>query len=131
MWTPPLLLLPLIIYNVVAFGLFGIAPAWTAPVFTIDMVSGAQWSLTSGDLLLLSALVLLFIEVIKSTRTHLHSIMDHGFSTLVFALYLIEFLIIPAAATSLFFGCLVMSLIDLIAGFIISIRAAGRDVNIS
>lgn len=132
MWIPPLLLLPLIIYNVAAFGWLGASfTSWTAPLFTIDMVSGAAWSMTNGDALLVLALALLFIEVIKSTRTNSQSITDHGLSAVVFTVYLVEFLIIPAAATSLFFACLVMSFIDLVAGFAVSIRAAGRDVNVS
>lgn len=132
MWIPPLLLLPLIIYNVAAFGWLGAGfSSWTTPVFSLNMVSGAAWSMTSGDVLLVLALALLFIEVIKSTRTNMQSITEHGFSAVVFTVYLVEFLVIPAAATSLFFACLVMSFIDLVAGFAVSIRAAGRDVNVS
>lgn len=132
MWLPPLLLLPLIIYNLAAFGWLGSAVGnWVAPVLSIDLVSGATWSLTSGDLLLLLALVLLFVEVLKATRTGAQSIVDHGFSAVVFVIYLVEFLVVPAAATSLFFACTAMSFIDLVAGFAVSIRAAGRDVNFS
>lgn len=131
MWIPPLLLLPLIIYNLAAFGWLGAeAATWSTPVFSLDLVSGANWALTSGDLLLLLALVLLFVEVIKATRTGSSSIVDHGFSAIVFVIYLVEFLVVPAAATSLFFACTVMSFIDLVAGFSVSIRAANRDVNV-
>jgi hypothetical protein len=131
MWLPPLLLLPLIIYNIAAFGLFGMTQAsWSSPVFSIHMVSGVDWALTTGDLLVLLALVLLFVEVLKATRTGAQSIADHGFSAVVFVIYLVEFLVVPVAATSLFFTCLVMSFIDLVAGFSVSIRATGRDVNL-
>jgi len=131
MWIPPLLVLPLIIYNIAVFGLFGLTTAsWDSPVFTIAMVSGAAWSLTMGDLLVLLALGLLFFEVIRATRTGTGSIMDHGFSTVVFVVYLVEFLVVPAAATSLFFICMAMSFVDLVAGFSVSIRSARRDVNL-
>lgn len=130
MWIPPLLILPLIVYNLVAFGILGADGAgWVEPVMSIPMVSGAVWTINVGDLLVLSALMLLFVEVLKSTRTGMASIIDHMASTLVFVAYLVEFLIVPAASTSLFFICLVMSLIDLVAGFSVSIRSAGRDVN--
>jgi len=130
MWIPPLLIVPLIIYNVAAFGLFGFdVGSWASPIFTISMVSGAIWSLTMGDLLVILALALLFLEVIRATRTGTGSIMDHGFSTLVFIVYLVEFLVVPAAATSLFFTCLAMSFVDLVAGFSVSIRSARRDIN--
>jgi hypothetical protein len=132
MWLPPLLLVPLVIYNLAAFGWLGSGlVSWTAPVMSLDLVSGATWSLTSGDLLLLLALVLLFIEVLKATRTGALSIVDHGLSAVVFVIYLVEFLVVPAAATSLFFACTAMSFIDLVAGFAVSIRAAGPDVNFS
>jgi len=131
MWIPPLLLLPLIIYNIAAMGWLGsMFSGWATPLFTVEMVSGASWALTNGDLLILLALVLLFIEVLKSTRTGNQSIADHGFSAVVFVVYLVEFLVVPAAATSLFFACLAMSFIDLVAGFSVSIRSAGRDVNL-
>jgi hypothetical protein len=131
MWIPPLLLVPLVIYNLAAFGWLGASlGSWAQPVMSLDLVSGANWSLTSGDLLLLLALVLLFVEVIKSTRTGTQSIIDHGFSAVIFVIYLVEFLVVPAAATSLFFACMAMSFIDLVAGFSVSIRAAGRDVNL-
>lgn len=131
MWIPPLLLLPLIIYNLSAFGWLGSGLAsWSSPVLSFDMVSGANWALTSGDLLLLLALVLLFVEVIKATSTGALSILDHGFSAIVFVIYLVEFLVVPAAATSLFFACTAMSFIDLVAGFSVSIRAASRDVSV-
>jgi len=130
MWIPPLLIIPLIVYNLVAFGLVGAQGAgWVEPVMSIPMVSGAVWTISVGDLLILSALALLFMEVLKSTRTGAQSIIDHMASTMVFVAYLVEFLIVPAASTSLFFILLVMSLIDLVAGFSVSIRAAGRDVN--
>jgi len=130
MWIPPLLVVPLIVYNIFGFGLFG-GPGWGSPVVTLPMVSGATWSLTWGDLLVLLALVTLFLEVLKSTQTNVRSILDHMLSTVVFVIYLVEFLVVPAMATSLFFTCMAMSFIDVVAGFSVSIRAAGRDVNLN
>lgn len=128
----PLLVVPLIIYNLVAFGLVGGDGAgWVVPMFSVSMVSGAVWTMNMGDLLVAFALVLLLIEVLKSTRTGNHSIADHMMSMLVFIAYLVEFLAVPAASTSLFFTCLLMSFVDLAAGFSVSIRAAGRDINLN
>lgn len=129
-WNIPLLALPLIIYNLVAFDFVGDkSNGWASPVVSIDMVSGAVWTMSVGDLLVVFALVLLFIEVIKSTKVGNASILDHMLSTFVFIAYLVEFLLVPAAATSLFFTCMAMSLVDLVAGFSVSIRSASRDVN--
>lgn len=132
MWIPPLLVLPFIIYNLVAFGLVGgMGAGWAAPVISVTMVSGGVWTLSVGDLLLLVGLAMLFLEVLKSTRTDSRSIVDHMLSTLLFIAFLVEFLLVPAAATSIFLLLTAMSLIDVIAGFSISIRAAGRDVSVS
>lgn len=131
MWIPPLLIVPLAIYNLVAFGFIGGTGAgWVQPITSIDMASGSVWTVNAGDLLVLVALLLLFVEVIKSTRTGTSSIIDHMASTIVFVIYLVEFLVVPSASTSLFFTCLVMSFIDLVAGFSVSIRAAGRDISL-
>ncbi len=129
LWMPPLLVLPLVLYNLVAFGLLGSFGDWGAHIFQLKMVSGGVWVLTLADVLVVLALVLLFVEVLKSTRTGTSSIIDHMASTVVFVVYLVEFLVVPAAATSLFFTCMAMSFIDTVAGFSVSIRAAGRDVN--
>jgi hypothetical protein len=51
------------------------------------------------------------------------------FSVLVFVAYLVEFLVVQPAATSLFFILMAISLIDVIAGFSISITGARRDVS--
>lgn len=129
-WKVPLLSLPLIIYNLVAFDIVGDkAHGWAAPFMSLNMASGAVWTMSVGDLLIVFALALLFVEIIKSTRIGNASIADHMLSTFVFIAYLVEFLLVPAAATSLFFSCMAMSLIDLVAGFSVSIRSAARDVN--
>jgi hypothetical protein len=65
----------------------------------------------------------------KSTRTSNASVVDHLLSTFVFVAYLVEFLLVERAAHSVFFILMVIAMIDLIAGFSISIRAAGRDVS--
>ncbi|MEM9573936.1 MAG: hypothetical protein AAF870_01760, partial [Pseudomonadota bacterium] len=71
----------------------------------------------------------LFFEVLKSTRTSNTSVLDHLFSTVVFIAFLVEFLLVPGAGTAIFFLLMVMSLVDLMAGFSVSIRSAGRDVS--
>ncbi|WP_375452468.1 hypothetical protein [uncultured Devosia sp.] len=107
----------------------GGSPAgWQHGLFTIAMVSGTPWAITAGDFLLVVALVCLFFEVLKSTRTGSSSIVEHMLSMVVFVLFLIEFLLAGAASSSVFFLLMVMSLIDVVAGFAVSITGAGRDV---
>ena len=128
----PLTVVPLIAYNVLTFVLFeaGASP-WTTPVMTIDLVSGASFSLLGGDLMILCALLLLFVELLKATRTGVSALTDHIFSTLVLIAYLVEFLTVREAATSVFFILMCVSLVDVIAGFSITITGARRDFGVS
>ena len=127
----PLMIVPLIGYNLVMIGLLGggIAELPTT-IFSTSMMSGATWTMSMGDLLIVVALVLLFIEVLKATRTGPWSVIDHMLSMFVFVAFLVEFLLVRDAATQVFFILMVIAFIDVIAGFSVSIRSAGRDVSI-
>ena len=71
--------------------------------------------------------LLLFVEVLKSTRTGGDSVVDHALSMMVFVACLILFLVWPLAGTSLFFLIMLTTLVDVIAGFSVTIRSARRD----
>jgi hypothetical protein len=131
-FIPPLLIVPFVIYNVVVF-LFmgGNGAGWSGALFSIPMVSGAGWAMTSGDLLLIGGLACLFFEVLKSTNTGRSSVVEHMLSTLVFVAFLVEFLLVGAAASSVFFILMIMALFDVVAGFTVSITSAGRDVTMA
>ena len=103
------------------------ANIFATELITVGMISGAVWSLTLGDLVILVTLVVLFVELIKSTRTGGNSIIDHGLSMVLFVICIIEFLVVRQAATSVFFILLFVTVIDVVAGFSITIRAARRD----
>jgi hypothetical protein len=130
----PLLALPVLFYNAAAAMLVdgGLnapgAGARMAEVATsVTMASGALWTITFGDMILITALIVLFVELLKSTRTRGAAIVNHGLSMLLFVICLIEFLLLDAFATSTFFLITLMVLMDVLAGFIVSIVAARRD----
>jgi hypothetical protein len=128
----PLMIVPLIFYNVLVFspyGGLGLA-SLTNEIVSVAMMSGAIWTMQLSDTVIVVALVLLFFEVLKATRTGAWSLIDHLLSTLVFVAFLIEFLLVSEAATDVFFILTVIAFIDLIAGFSVSIRSASRDVSI-
>lgn len=128
-FIPPLLVVPFVLYNIVAFLFFGGSPAgWTNGLFTIPMVSGTPWAITAGDFLLVIGIICLFVEVLKSTNAGRSSIVEHMLSMVLFVAFLIEFLLAGAASSSVFFLLMVMALIDVVAGFTVSITSAGRDV---
>lgn len=130
----PLLLLPVVIYNVIALALPGAfggdASARMAEVvFDIPMASGAMWQVTIGDLLLACSLIVLFVELLKSTTSRKLAIINHGLSLLLFIICLIELLLAPAFATSTYFLITIMVLLDVLAGFIVTIVSARRDID--
>ncbi|MEM8539490.1 MAG: hypothetical protein AAGF25_00915 [Pseudomonadota bacterium] len=124
----PLMIIPFLAYNAILIVSSSSQP-WHEIVFSMGMISGGEFSMTRGDILLAVGLLFLFFEVLKSTRTSNTSVLDHLFSTVVFIAFLVEFLLVPGAGTAIFFLLMVMSLVDLMAGFSVSIRSAGRDVS--
>ena len=124
----PLLLLPFAIYNMIAFLTPGVS--WTAPVTTVHMMSGADWVLTWEDVLIAFAIFLLWIELIKATRMGMRSVMDHILAMILFIGMLVEFLLVPQAATSTFFLLMAIALVDVLAGFIIGMRASRRQIEV-
>jgi hypothetical protein len=98
-----------------------------AEMYSVGLVSGAQWSFTVSDLYIILGVIILYIEVFKSTRTGVASVIDHTLSMVVFVLFLIEFLVVKDCGTSTFFILGLMALLDVIAGFTVSIVAARRD----
>jgi hypothetical protein len=100
-------------------------------LFEVPMVSGVNWSVGLGDLLLATALVLLFIELLKSTSSRRVAIVNHALSMLLFVLCLVEFLLLRACASSTFFLISLMVLLDVLAGFIVTIASARREVDLN
>ncbi|WP_245454098.1 hypothetical protein [Aquabacter cavernae] len=95
------------------------------------MMSGSIWTITVGDGFLAFTLLVFLFEVLKATRVSSRSIVDHILSVLVFVGALVEFLLVPQAATSIFALLMGIMLLDVITGFSVSIRVAQRDVALS
>lgn len=124
----PLIIIAFILYNMRVFA--GGMESLTHPIFSLHLLSGGDWVFTWGDLVVFATLILLFIEILKSTYTSTSTLIDHGLSMLVFIACLIEFLMVKEAAHSVFFIIMVATLIDVVAGYTIGIRVARRDLNI-
>jgi hypothetical protein len=128
----PLMILPFILYNLAMLGLMGSGglPSLNDDVIVLPMISGAIWNMKLGDLFIVAALVVLFFEIMKATRNGSGSLLNHMLSMLVFIAFLVEFLLVQDAATPVFFILMTIALVDVIGGFTVSIRSAGRDVSI-
>jgi len=122
---------PLLAFVVIAYVAFAAGGAdFTLTRFTVPMPSGAVWNISLGDMMLAFSLFVLFFEVLKSTRTGGNSVVDHALSMMVFVACLILFLVWPLAGTSLFFLIMLTTLVDVIAGFSVTIRSARRDYSV-
>lgn len=123
--------IPLLAFVVIAYAAFAWGGAdFALTRFSVAMPSGGLWEITLSDMMLTAALIVLFFEVLKSTRTGGNSVVDHALSMIVFVVALIMFLIWSPASTSLFFLLTLISLIDVMAGFSVTIRAARRDYSV-
>jgi hypothetical protein len=126
----PLLIIPFAIYNVVAFIFAQPDAIWTTEAAFVPMTSGEVWRLTWEDIIVAGTILLLLVEVIKSTRIGVRAIIDHVLSMILFIAMLIEFLLVRAAGTSTFFLLLIISLVDVLAGFIVGIRSSQRQIEV-
>ena len=123
--------IPLLAFVIIAYVAFAAGGAdFTLTRFTVPMPSGAVWNISLGDMMLAFSLFVLVFEVLKSTRTGGNSVVAHALSMMVFVACLILFLFWPLGGTSLF--CLIMltTLVDVIAGFSVTIRSARRDYSV-
>lgn len=145
----PLLIIPVALYMLLALG-FGDAVQYTdeqgnlishtsAPILdllnsqflSLPMISGVSWVLTKGDAILLAAIIFLFLEILKSTSTGTATIINHAVSMALFILCLVLFLMNPNYATSTFFILMSMTLLDVLAGVVVTIVSARRDFGVA
>lgn len=145
----PLLVIPVVLYNLLALAFGGpvqttnelgeTITATTAPMtrllnetfIELPMISGVTWALSKGDAIVLLAVLFLFLEILKSTSTGTATIINHGVSLLLFILCLVQFLLMPNYATSVFFIVMAMTLLDVLAGVIVTIVSARRDFGVA
>lgn len=125
--TLPLMALVIIVYNIIVY-LTGLS--MDTQVMSVALISGAMWSITVGDLILFFALILLFLELVNSTKTGATTIINHALSMLVLLIALVEFIVLPAFGTSTFFALVLLALFDVVAGFTVTITAARRDFTV-
>ena len=131
----PILVIPFLVYNILAlFSLGGSdGAAYNAVMqvlFTLPMPSaGTHWSVNVGDVILFGALICLFFELLKSTKSDKVAIVNHSLSMVLFIVCLVEFLLFKPFATSAFFLLTFMTLMDVLAGFIVTAVSARKDID--
>jgi hypothetical protein len=130
----PLLSIPVLIYNVIALG-GGVFSRSSTDVFSgfsrsllgVPMASGAVWAITAGDVVLMLALVLLFAELVKTANQGRDMALNRTLSLALFIVCLLEFILLPAFASTLFFVLTIMTLFDVIAGYMLNATSVYAD----
>ena len=96
-------------------------------VFSVDLPSTAIWNIKTGDIFVLIGIAFLYFEIFKATRTTAGSILDHSLSMVVFVGMLIQFILSAKSGNSVFAALTLMALVDVVAGFSVTIISARRD----
>lgn len=100
-------------------------------VATLPLYSGDDWVLKWGDLFIVGSMALLFIELVRSTKTGAHSVANHLLSFLLFIAVLLTFILAPKFGNSVFFIFTTMTLLDPMAGMVVTTVTARRDLSVS
>ena len=97
-------------------------------VLAFALPSGERFAMTVSELLLAISTIVLFFEIMNATSAKSSSILNHGLSMLVFIACFVIFLLIPGFGTGTFLIITLMALVDVVAGYSISILTARRDM---
>jgi hypothetical protein len=125
----PLMSVPALIYAIFAFANgASIKEGLAARAFVIPTASGQPWEATWGGVLLIFSVLLLFIEILKSTQPSKLGMLDNSLSIVVFIACMVLFLLVPGFATTEFVLIMLMALMDFLAGSIVMLMTAQRTV---
>jgi hypothetical protein len=120
----PLLVIPFAIYNIIAFLMPGVS--WSAPLTHLQLMSGAEWTMSVGDILVAFTVLILIVEVIKFARIGTRSFVDHALALLLLFGMTAEFVWVTQAATATFFLMLVIAFVEAAGGIGVSLRTRTR-----
>lgn len=110
----PLLLIPLAVYNIIAFLMPSVS--FTDVLFKVPMITGEAWPVTLADLMLALGIVLLLLEVVKGARPGSKFLMDHLLSLIVFGAAAAEFVMWPKFGNSTYFLLVLLAMADFLGG---------------
>ena len=116
----PLLLIPLAIYNIIAFLMPEVS--FVGPLFKLTLMSGVEWPVTLSDVLITLGILLLLFEVIKGARPGAKYLTDHLLSLIVFGAAAAEFVLWAKFGTSTYFLLTALALADFLSGLALRAR---------
>ena len=120
----PLLLIPFALYNMIIFLL---NLPFTDTVFNIPLMEGRRMPVTTGDIIVAIALLMLYFEAIKAARGS-KAVMDHVLALLLFVGMAAELALVPKATTPTLLLLSAISFIDVITGLTVSRRPKQQEI---
>jgi len=120
----PLLLIPFALYNMV---LFLLSLPFTDTLFSIPLIEGRRLPVTTGELLLAIAILLIYVEAIKASRVR-KAITDHVLSFILFAAMVAELVLVPQATTPTLLLLAVLGFADLLIGLSVTVRPKPQEL---
>ena len=121
----PLLLIPFALYNIVTFLL---NLPFTDTVFTIPLMAERHMPVTTGDLLVVLGMLLLYVEFLKAARFAAKAVMDHLLSFILFIAMASELVLVPRAATPTLLLLTVLGFVDVITGLSVGGRPKPLEI---
>jgi hypothetical protein len=119
----PLLLIPFAVYNMIIFLL---NMPFSDTVFSIPLIEGRRLPVTTGDLLVMLAMLLLYVEALKSARPGMKGVMDHVLAFALFVGMAVELVMVERATTTTLLLLTVLAFVDVITGVSLAVRRKPR-----
>ena len=120
----PLLLIPFALYNMVIFLL---NLPLTDTVLAIPLPDARSMPVTTGDVIIAIALLMLYVEVVKTARAG-KGAMDHVLAFVLLVGMAAELALVPKATTPTLLVLIAVSFIDVISGLSIPRRAKEQEI---
>lgn len=127
-------MIPLLSVMLIAFtvGRFTGGADWiTEEIWSVTLPSNDQWDVTAGHTFIMASMVFLFWELLRATKTGTDSIINHALSAILAIAALFLFVLAPGYGNSVFLIFALMTLLDFLAGFVITLFGARRDFGVS
>ena len=99
----------------------------TDPLFQLGGGAGNGWPISVADLLVATALVVMFVELLKAPPGRAMAAANHALTSVLFIVCLAALLLLPQFSTSTFLLITLMILLDVVAGFILTFAPPGEE----
>src|SRR5262249_42762287 len=115
----PLLLIPFALYNMIIFLL---NMPFSDTVFSIPLMAGLRLPVTTGDLLVMLGMLLLYGEVLQAARLGMKGVLGDVLAVLLFAGMAAGLVLVERATTTTLLLLTVLAFVDVITGISLAVR---------